>query len=199
MGIFDGIKRWAQEVSNKTTDPRPVVQLRRRGETSIDVRRVGSAEQRHIEVIFPSAIIDPDRPVVLGDTISGLIDDGWIDDPDTTTETSESVENGVVTRTIVHRSADGSRVVRRTDRQTEGGDAALADLLADFRARHPDAVIDGDHVEIDVDLNSPTDDLVEEMQALAREINLSETAFLRPLDGEFELRWFTLPSKLESG
>lgn len=30
-----------------------------------------------------------------------------------------------------------------------------------------------------------------EMQSLAREMNLSETAFLRPLEEGFELRWFT--------
>lgn len=30
-----------------------------------------------------------------------------------------------------------------------------------------------------------------EMLALAREMNLSETAFLRPIEGDFELRWFT--------
>lgn len=29
------------------------------------------------------------------------------------------------------------------------------------------------------------------MQAVAAEMNLSETAFVRPADGEFELRWFT--------
>ena len=29
------------------------------------------------------------------------------------------------------------------------------------------------------------------MQAVAAEMNLSETAFVRPLDGRFELRWFT--------
>lgn len=29
------------------------------------------------------------------------------------------------------------------------------------------------------------------MQAVAAEMNLSETAFVRPLDGSFELRWFT--------
>ena len=31
----------------------------------------------------------------------------------------------------------------------------------------------------------------EQMQSLAREINLSETAFLKPVEAEFELRWFT--------
>ena len=29
------------------------------------------------------------------------------------------------------------------------------------------------------------------MQAVAAEMNLSETAFVRPVDGDFELRWFT--------
>ena len=29
------------------------------------------------------------------------------------------------------------------------------------------------------------------MQSLARELNLSETAFIRPLDDGWELRWFT--------
>ena len=29
------------------------------------------------------------------------------------------------------------------------------------------------------------------MQAVAAEMNLSETAFVRPIDGDFELRWFT--------
>ena len=29
------------------------------------------------------------------------------------------------------------------------------------------------------------------MQSLAAEMNLSETAYVRPLDGDFELRWFT--------
>ena len=30
-----------------------------------------------------------------------------------------------------------------------------------------------------------------EMQMLAREVNLSETAFLKPVDDGWELRWFT--------
>ena len=29
------------------------------------------------------------------------------------------------------------------------------------------------------------------MQAVAAEMNLAETAFVRPLDDDFELRWFT--------
>ena len=29
------------------------------------------------------------------------------------------------------------------------------------------------------------------MQAIATEMNLSETAFVRPLDDDYELRWFT--------
>lgn len=35
------------------------------------------------------------------------------------------------------------------------------------------------------------------MQAVAAEMNLSETAFVRPIDDDFELRWFTPAIEVE--
>jgi PhzF family phenazine biosynthesis protein len=44
-------------------------------------------------------------------------------------------------------------------------------------------------------LDEPVD--AEWMQSVAAEMNLSETAFVRPLDGGFELRWFTPSGEAE--
>ncbi|MEM9465796.1 MAG: hypothetical protein AAGA90_10510 [Actinomycetota bacterium] len=170
MGVFDGIRRWARDLSDRTIDEQPAVRLRRRGESTVRVLPFGGHEHRHLEVVFPNSISDPDHPFVFDGDLGGLLDDAWTSAPDTVTETSETIVDGIVTQTTVYRSADGRRVLRRVDQHREGADTALDEALTAFRSRYPDAVIDADHVEIDLDLDRPVEEVLDDMQGLARQM-----------------------------